>query len=127
MKKNKILVPILMSLLLIAAAMEFRTAANATVRNTARQPIYTIAHKDCSEALSSGKHVIKLGPMFWGLFPAGEAFKTPEDAWEYIIEKEMNTEKWGVFRLSGDYGLDVNQQTKVHHINKSLMLLEKVT
>ncbi len=107
--------------------MEFHTAANATVRKRVKEPIYTIARKDCSEVLSSGKHLIKLGPMFWGLFPAGEAFKTPQDAWEYIIEKGMKTKKWGVFRLSGDYGLDVNQQTKVHHINKSLMLLEKVT
>jgi hypothetical protein len=115
-----------MSLLLVAAAMEFHTAANATVRNGIKEPVYTIAHKDCSAALSSGKHVIKLGPMFWGLFPAGVAFETAEDAWEYMIEKEMDNEKWGVYRLSGDYGLDVNHQARVHRINKSLMVIEDV-
>lgn len=125
MKTHKMLVPILISLLLVAAAMEFHTAANATVRNGIKEPVYTIAHTNCSDALSSGKHVIKLGPMFWGLFPAGVAFETVEDAWEYMTEREMNTEKWGVYRLSGDYGLDVNQQAEVHRINKSLMVVEE--
>ena len=64
--------------------------------------------------------------MFWGLFPAGVAFETVDDAWNYMIEQEMNTEKWGVYRLSGDYGLDVDQQAEVHRINKSLMVIEDV-
>ena len=102
-------------------------AANATVRSYIEEPIYTIEHKDCSKALSSGKHVLKLGPMFWGLYPAGMAFKTPEDAREYMKKKEINTEEWGVYRLSGDYRLDVNEQSNTHHINKSLMIIEKVT
>lgn len=127
MKKRKILVPIFLSLLIAFATMEFRMAANATVRHNIEEPIYTIERKDCSKALSSGKHVLKLGPMFWGLYPAGMAFKTPEDARKYMKKKDMNTQKWEVYRLSGDYRLDVSKQSDAHHINKSLMIIERVT
>ena len=127
MKKRKILVPLFISLLIAFATMEFRMAANATVRSDIEEPIYTIERKGCSKALSTGKHVLKLGPMFWGLYPAGMAFKTPEDAREYMKNKDMNAEEWGVYRLSGDYELDVDKQSNPHYINKSLMIIEKVT
>jgi negative regulator of genetic competence, sporulation and motility len=77
-------------------------------------------------ALSKGKHVIKLGPMFWGLYPGAIAFKTPEDALAYMKKKEMNEEESVIYRLSGNYKSDVNQESTPHHINKSLVMIEKL-
>jgi hypothetical protein len=106
--------------------MEFRRTAEATVRNTIAEPIYTIAHKDYSVAVSEGKHVVKLGPMFWGLYPGAIAFKTPEDAAAYMTKKEMNGKELAVYRLSGNYELDVSREGEPHRINKSLMMVEKL-
>jgi hypothetical protein len=70
--------------------------------------------------------VVKLGPMFWGLYPGAIAFKTPEHASAYMKKKEMNEEELGVYRLSGNYESDVNQEGEPHRINKSLMMIEKL-
>jgi hypothetical protein len=126
MRKNKTLLLILMASLLFFAAIELHRTADATVRSRVEEPIYAIADKDYSVALSKGKYVIKLGPMFWGLYPGAVAFKTPEDASAYMKKKEMNEEELAVYRLSGNYESDVNQEGELHHINKSLMLIEKL-
>ncbi len=126
MKRYRILIPIFISLIIAFATLEFRRAANATVRGNIAEPVYTVSHKRCSKALSSGKHVIKLGPMFWGLYRASVAFKTPEDARDYMQEQGLNDREWGVYRLSGDYKLDVDQEGDVHFINKPLMVIEVV-
>jgi hypothetical protein len=126
MRRYRISVPILMALLIVFGLVEFGKVADATIRSSIEDPVYTIADKDFSAALSKGKHVIKLGPMFWGLYPGAIVFKTPEDALEYMQEKEMNTEGFSVYRLSGNYESDVNQGGSVHRINKSLMIVEKV-
>lgn len=126
MRKYKILIPILMALLLTVGAEEFRKKADATIRSSVEKPIYTIADLECSVALSKGKHVIKLGPMFWGLYPGAIAFKTPEDALAYMKKKEMNEEESVIYRLSGNYKSDVNQESTPHRINKSLVMIEKL-
>lgn len=126
MRKYKILVPILMAFLMVLGTMEFRRTAEATIRSSIDEPLYAIAGNDYSVALSKGKHVIKLGPMFWGLYPGAVAFKRPEDALAYMKNKEMNKEKLAVYRLSGSYELDVNQEGDPHRINKSLMMIEKL-
>ena len=115
-----------MALLLTVAAMEFRRTAEATIRSGIDEPIYTIAGNGFSVALSKGKDVIKFGPMFWGLYPGTVAFKTPEDASAYMKKKEMNEEELAVYRLSGNYELDVNQEGDPHRINKSLMMIKKL-
>ena len=126
MRKYKILVPILMALLLTLGAEEFRKKADATIRSGIEEPIYTIANNDYSVAISKRKHVVKFGPMFWGLYPGAIAFKTPEDASAYMKKKEMNEEELAVYRLSGNYESDVNQEGEPHRINKSLIMIEKL-
>jgi hypothetical protein len=126
MRKNKPLLTILIASLLFFVAVELHRTADATIRSSVEEAIYTIADKDFSVALSKGKSVIKLGPMLWGLYPGGVAFKTPAAAVEYIKKKEMNREKLSVYRLSGDYESDVIQEGELHYIDKSLMLTEKV-
>ena len=126
MRKNKPLLTILMASLLFFVAVELHRTADATIRSSVEKPIYAIGDKDFSVALSKGKGVIKLGPMFWGLYPGGIAFKTPAAALAYMKKKEMNREKLAVYRLSGNYELDVNQEGEVHHINKSLLFIEKL-
>jgi hypothetical protein len=124
MKKNKPLLTILMASLLFFVAVELHRTADATIRSSVKEPIYAIGDKDFSVALSKGKGVIKLGPMFLGLHPGAIAFKTPAAALAYMKKKEMNKEKLAVYCLSGDYELDVNQEGELHHINKSLMLMK---
>jgi hypothetical protein len=126
MRQYKTLGPILMALLLAVAAMEFRRTAEATICSSVDEPIYTIAGNDFSVALSKGKDVIKFGPMFWGLYPGTVVFKTPEDASAYMKKKEMNEEELAVYRLSGNYELDVNQEGDPHRINKSLMMIKEL-
>ncbi|UCD86878.1 MAG: hypothetical protein JSV01_03645 [Desulfobacterales bacterium] len=126
MRKYHILVPILTALLMTCGAMELRRTADATIRSDIDEPIYTIAPKHYSVEVTNGKRVIKLGPMFWGLYPGAVAFKKQEDALAYMKEKDMNTEELVVYRLSGDYESDVNQEGKLHRINKSLLLIEKL-
>jgi hypothetical protein len=125
MRKNKHLLTILMAFLLLFVALELHRTADATIRSNVEEPIYAISDKDFSVPLSKGKDVIKLGPMFWGLYPGGVAFKTPAAALAYM-KQEMNREKLAVYRLSGNYELDVNHEGELHHINKSLMLVEKL-
>jgi hypothetical protein len=126
MRKYHILVPILTALLLTCGAMELRRTADATIRGDVEKPIYTIAPKHYSVPVTNGKRVIKLGPMFWGLYPGAVAFKEIEDALAYMKEKDMNAKELGVYRLSGDYESDVNQEGTLHRINKSLLLIEKL-
>ena len=125
-RKYETLVPILIVLLIVIGMMEFLKSAQATIRITIDEPIYTIAGSDYSVAMSKGKHVIKLGPMLWGLYPGAVAFKTPEDAATYMKKKGINEEELAVYRLSGNYKLDVNQEGEPHRINKSLMMIEKL-
>jgi hypothetical protein len=115
-----------MASLLLFVGVEVHRTADATIRSSVEEAIYAIADKDFSAALSKEKGVIKLGPMFLGLYPGGIAFKTPAAALAYVKKKEMNREKVAVYRLSGNYALDVNQEGEVHHINKSLLLIEKL-
>ena len=115
-----------MASLLFFVAVELHRTADATIRSSVEEPIYAIGDKDFSVALSKGKRVIKLGPMFWGLYPGGIAFKTPAAALAYMKKKEMNRIKLAVYRLSGNYELDVNQEGELHHIDKSLMFIEKL-
>jgi hypothetical protein len=126
MRKNKTLLIFLMASLLFFVAVELHRTADATIRSSVEEAIYTIADKGFSAALSKDKGVIKLGPMFLGFYPGGIAFKTPAAALAYVKKKEMNREKEAVYRLSGNYELDVNQEGEVHHINKSLLLIEKL-
>ena len=115
-----------MALLLTLGTEEFRKKADATIRSGIEEPIYTIANNDYSVAISKRKRVVKFGPMFWGLYPGAIAFKTPEDASAYMKKKEMNEEELAVYRLSGNYESDVNQEGEPHRINKSLIMIEKL-
>jgi hypothetical protein len=125
MGRYKILVPIILAWLIAFGTIEFHRSAGATLRRSINEPVYTIADKDYSVALSNGKKVIKLGPAFWGLYPGAIAFKTPEEALKYMKKEEMNEKHLSIYRLSGNYESDVNQESEPHRINKSLMIIEK--
>ncbi|WOG27275.1 hypothetical protein [Endozoicomonas sp. 8E] len=45
------------------------------VREDITHPIFTIGDASYQSALSEGKSIIKFGPVFWGLYPGGLAFK----------------------------------------------------
>lgn len=105
-------------------AYEIQRKATPLVRNAVTLPIYTIGEtKGYGQALSSGKHVVKFGPMFWGIYPGGLAFKNADATHAYMVKKGLDRNNWSVFVLSGDYALDATKG----FTNKSLLVLKQYT
>lgn len=123
---SKISLAALASLTLIAGlgAYEFQRNAAPIVRDVVSAPIYTIGEVEgYNGALASGKNVVKFGPMFFGLYPGGLAFKNAENARSYIKDKRLDEKVWSVYSLSGDYDLDALDG----YINKSLLVQKEKT
>ena len=97
-------------------------------KNTAH-PIYTIGDVNYQTALKSETSILKFGKMFWGLYPGGLAFESPEAAISYMESNEHILEKfssgWAVYELSGDYNLDTHGSSP-RYLNNSMLVIRSV-
>lgn len=110
----------------IGALVEYQRAAQPALREPTANPIYTIGDRGLGASLSVGKRPVKLGPMFYGLYPGGFAFRTPEEARAYLAEKRLDSAKWRVYELAGDYPADVVMRGQRMHIAHSLPVVREV-
>lgn len=106
------------------AAYEFQRNGTPVIRKDTTTPLYTIGEVEgYGRALSAGHHVVKFGPMFFGLYPGGLAFRSPEEAASYLKNNGWDTRKWSIYLTSGDYKLDATDG----FTNKSLIVEEHVS
>ncbi len=116
---------------LIAAAgagawMEYRRVAQPVLRTSVGNPIYTIADRSLGETLAAGRPAVKLGPMFYGLYPGGFAFRTPEEARAYLEQRKLDPMRWRVYELAGDFATDVRAGGRRAHLATSLLAVREV-
>ncbi|WP_350333740.1 hypothetical protein [Coralliovum pocilloporae] len=103
---------------------EIKQNVKAVEREDITTPIYTIGEaEDYSAALAEGKRVVKFGPMFWGLYSGGLAFRTIDAARAYMDNNDWDQKTWSVYQLSGDYALDVTDG----FTNKTLLVVEETS
>jgi hypothetical protein len=104
-------------------AYELLRATNVTIRENPTNPLYTIGERQAySPALANGTSVLKFGPMFFGLYPGGLAFASPQDARDYLRVNGWEPDRWSVYRLSGDFLEDSSDG----YLTTSLLVLEEV-
>lgn len=96
-------------------------------REQISKPIFTLGDHSYQAAVSGEKRVLKFGPMFWGLYPGGLAFKTREEAVSYMLKHQSQLETvskgWAVYQLSGDFDMDTYLSGEQMYINTSLVVL----
>lgn len=99
-------------------------------RSNIKTPIYTIGDVSYLESIKEGKSVVKFGPLFWGLYPGGLAFNSPEQAKKYLSDHKEAfysiSDQWMIFELSGDYDLDTYSKENTVFTNKSLLATKLV-
>jgi hypothetical protein len=105
---------------------EYRRASQPVVRTATSDPIYTIADRGIGEALAAGHPAVKLGPMFYGLYPGGFAFRTPEEARAYLEQRKLDPMRWRVYQLAGDFATDVRAGGRRAHLAHSLLAVREV-
>jgi hypothetical protein len=110
----------------IGVLAEYQRAAQPALREPSANPIYTIGDRGLGANLSAGKRPVKLGPMFYGLYPGGFAFRTPEEARAYLAEKKLDSAKWRVYELAGDFAADAVTRGRRTHIAHSLPVVREV-
>jgi hypothetical protein len=123
---KKLLYPLIfpfisISVVFFIAFAEFRSKNEPTFRNKIKTPVYTISKKDFSDEMEKGRRVVRLGPMFWGLYPGGIAFSNLKEAKAIYKKNKMSSKLWRIYLLSGDYSKDVTQ----HYTNKTLWVLKE--
>lgn len=111
---------IIVLILAVAAFLEVNDKIKPLIRKDIKNPIYTIGDATYAKALKANRGVVKFGPLFGGLYPGGKAFKTADEARQFLVHQQMQPE-FGVYQLSGDYRFDV----KAGYINKSLAVIKK--
>ncbi|MCV6608963.1 MAG: hypothetical protein OIF32_12190 [Campylobacterales bacterium] len=97
-------------------------------RENINQPIYTIGDINYQKALIRGKNIVKLGPLFFGIYPGGLAFKSKEEARNFVLGNEelLNqfSSGWAIYQLSGDFYKDSVSNNGQRYINKSLSIIK---
>lgn len=117
---------VMLGVLGVGVMAEYQRAAQPVLREPGANPIYTIGDRGLGAGLSAGKRPVKLGPMFRGLYPGGFAFRTADEARAYLAEKKLDTAKWRVYELAGDFALDVIARGRRTHIAHSLAVVREV-
>ncbi|MBW2368392.1 MAG: hypothetical protein JRH15_10935 [Deltaproteobacteria bacterium] len=112
--------------ILMIGLWQFKKASEPVIRRNTKAPAYAIGDHHYDRGLEKGRVVLKFGPILWGLIAGGVAFESPEAAAAHIHETGMQTDQWGVFRLSGDYRLDVEQKNGIGYMKKTMLVLEKI-
>ncbi|WP_252177155.1 hypothetical protein [Endozoicomonas sp. 4G] len=100
------------------------------VRNAITHPIFTIGDASYQNSLSEGKSIIKFGPLFWGLYPGGLAFKSTREAIAFMQNNQNMLDKfssgWAVYQLSGDFQRDTYPSGQRHYLKHSLLVRQPV-
>ena len=104
----------------MAALINLQLNSVPMVRSQPRHPVYTLSHTSDAEALARGESIVKLGPCLFSLYSGTQAFASTADARDYRGARGLDHQTWRIFRLSGDYQLDVTDGV----LNKSLQLVE---
>lgn len=104
----------------MAALINLQLNSVPMVRSQPRHPVYTLSHTSDAEALAREESIVKLGPCLFGLYSGTQAFASTADARDYRGARGLDHQTWRIFRLSGDYQLDVTDGV----LNKSLQLVE---
>ncbi|GAA4499398.1 hypothetical protein [Pseudaeromonas paramecii] len=104
----------------MAALINLQLNSVPMVRTAPRHPVYTLSQASDADAVARGESIVKLGPCLFGLYPGTQAFPSEADARDYRGARGLDSQQWRIFRLSGDYQLDVTDGV----LNKSLQLAE---
>lgn len=116
--------------LVIFVWLGVKDALGPVQRTKVDQLIVTIGDASYQEALKQGKHVVKFGPMFWGLYPGGLAFSSTNEALEFARGNQNVLDEfssgWAVYELSGDLAEDTYVKGNQRYLNKSLLVVKKV-
>lgn len=105
--------------------LEYRRVLVPTSRDVVVHPIYTVGDRGMLRELATGKRVVKFGPMFFGLYPGGFAFRAPEDARDYLNARRLDTNKWRVYELAGEFDKDSYLHGARNHISKTLVVVRE--
>lgn len=120
---KRFLIPLsLIIFIAIAVGINLQLTSAPMIRTNPQNPVYTLGSKDEASDLSHGKQVIKLGPCLFGLYPGAIAFRSVQQAKDFIGLKGYDADKWIIFQLSGDYQLDVTNGV----LNKTLSLSQQI-
>ncbi|WP_448215697.1 hypothetical protein [Endozoicomonas sp. 2B-B] len=123
---------LLILIIAIAAIVWFGVMDSITplVREDITHPIFTIGDASYQSALSEGKNIIKFGPMFWGLYPGGLAFKSAREATAFMQNNQSELDKfasgWAVYELTGDFEMDTHSSGQHRYLNQSLLVRQRV-
>ncbi len=103
----------------------FQNHARPYQRSNIDASLFTVGDASYAQAMEDGKQVVTIGRMPLGLYPGGLAFSDPEDARQYLRDQNQ-TGQWGIYRLSGDYGLDTTDVNGQRYTTRSLMVIERL-
>ena len=129
----KLLKHIVLALFLLAIVIWFgvKDALTPLQRSANNQPIFTIGDAHYQQALTDGKNIVKFGQMFWGLYPGGLAFSSPDEAVAYAQSNQQLLEQfssgWAVYELSGDFAQDTYLKGKQSYLKQSLLVVKRWT
>lgn len=120
---KRLLIPIFLLLCIaIAVGVNLQLVSAPMIRSNPMNPVYTLGDSSDAADLAKGKEVIKLGPCMFGLYPGAMAFRSEQEAKDFLGLKGYDPKKWLIFQLSGDYRLDVTDGV----LNKTLALSRQV-
>lgn len=129
----KVLKYIVLIILLLSIGVWFgiKDALEPVSRAEVLNPIYTIGDLSYQKALEQNKNIIKFGKMFWGIYPGGLAFNSPEEALEFVTDNQdvLNSfsSGWKLYKLSGDMMLDTYQRDGQKYLSNSLLVMGTVS
>lgn len=106
-----------------AVGIGLTSYATPTLRNSIQTPVFTIGDHNYALAMHENKKVVKFGPLPFGIYPGGIAFRDHKVAAEHLDDLGKRKDGWGVYRLSGDFQLDTYEYDGRSYINKSLLVV----
>ncbi len=98
-----------------------------TVREKVEAPLYSVGTGENVTAVLQGRQVVKFGPLPASAFYAGSvAFRTAEEALEWLTKVGKYDQGWRVFETSGDFELDTHLVRGLPYTNKTLLFVREV-
>lgn len=128
----RILKYLVISLILLCVIIWFgvKDALHPIQSAPGSQPVYTVGDLHYLQALNNDKNVVKFGRMFWGLYPGGLAFSSPEEALLFVQNNQAFLDQfssgWAVYELSGDYDQDTYISGERRYLKHSMLVLRSI-